>query len=77
MHWCKTNVNFSSCSCIKGEPAIEEYYELYSEAEKYNAEISEAVMRSPASQQYLVTGRVVVVKSQSVSLILFSPISII
>ncbi|XP_063947623.1 DExH-box ATP-dependent RNA helicase DExH11 isoform X2 [Daucus carota subsp. sativus] len=52
--------------CIKGEPAIEEYYELYSEAEKYNAEISEAVMRSPASQQYLVTGRVVVVKSQSV-----------
>lgn len=52
--------------CIKGEPAIEEYYELYSEAQKYNTEISEAVMKSPASQQYLVPGRVVVVKSQSV-----------
>lgn len=52
--------------CIKGEPAIEEYYELYSEAQKYNTEISEAVMKSPSSQQYLVPGRVVVVKSQSV-----------
>ncbi|KAL8092228.1 DExH-box ATP-dependent RNA helicase DExH11 [Apium graveolens] len=52
--------------CIKGEPAIEEYYELYSEAQKYNTEISEAVMKSPVSQQYLVPGRVVVVKSQSV-----------
>lgn len=52
--------------CIKGEPAIEEYYDLYSEAESYSNQITEAVMQSPTSQQYLIPGRVVVVKSQSV-----------
>ncbi|KAL2486377.1 ATP-dependent RNA helicase SKI2 [Abeliophyllum distichum] len=51
--------------CIKGEPAIEEYYDLYSEAERYSNQIAEAVMQSPASQQYLTPGRVVVVKSLS------------
>lgn len=53
--------------CIKGEPAIEEYYEMYSEAEKYSNEISIAVMQSSTAQQFLTPGRVVVVKSQSVS----------
>lgn len=55
------------CRCIKGEPAIEEYYDLYSQAETYGNQITEAVMHSPVSQQYLTPGRVVVVKSQSVS----------
>ncbi|KAG7949566.1 hypothetical protein I3843_13G069100 [Carya illinoinensis] len=51
--------------CIKGEPAIEEYYEMYSEAEEYSKKISDEVMQSPVAQQYLTPGRVVVVKSQS------------
>ncbi|XP_052185794.1 DExH-box ATP-dependent RNA helicase DExH11 isoform X2 [Diospyros lotus] len=51
--------------CIKGEPAIEEYYEIYSEAEKYSNQISEAIVQSPSSQQFLMPGRVMVVKSQS------------
>ncbi|XP_073149215.1 DExH-box ATP-dependent RNA helicase DExH11 isoform X2 [Henckelia pumila] len=50
--------------CIKGEPGIEDYYELYSEAERYGNHIAEAVMQSPASQQHLTPGRVVLVKSQ-------------
>ncbi|KAK9280712.1 hypothetical protein L1049_014410 [Liquidambar formosana] len=51
--------------CIKGEPEIEEYYEMYSEAEKYSNHILEAVMQSSAAQQFLSPGRVVLVKSQS------------
>ncbi|GKV33028.1 hypothetical protein SLEP1_g41582 [Rubroshorea leprosula] len=51
--------------CIKGEPTIEEYYEMYAEYEKYGDQISEAVMQSPATQQFLSPGRVIVVKSQS------------
>ncbi|XP_050236549.1 DExH-box ATP-dependent RNA helicase DExH11 [Mercurialis annua] len=51
--------------CIKGEPAIEEYYDTFLEAEKYSNQISEAVMPSSAAQQFLTLGRVVVVKSQS------------
>ncbi|PHU13878.1 ATP-dependent RNA helicase SKI2 [Capsicum chinense] len=54
-----------SVECIKGEPAIEDYFDMYSEAEKYSHQIAEAVMQSPVSQQYLTTGRAVVVKSQS------------
>ncbi|GER35486.1 helicase [Striga asiatica] len=50
--------------CIKGEPDIEDYYEMHSEAEKYRSMITEAVMLSPISQQYLTPGRVVVVKSE-------------
>ncbi|GAB4824491.1 Antiviral helicase ski2 [Ancistrocladus abbreviatus] len=50
--------------CIKGEPAIEEYFEMYSEAEKYRDKIAEAVMQSQVAQQFLTPGRVVVVKSQ-------------
>ncbi|OMO90526.1 hypothetical protein COLO4_19087 [Corchorus olitorius] len=51
--------------CIKGEPAIEEYYEMHAEAEEHNEQISKAVMQSPVAQQFLTPGRVVVVKSQS------------
>lgn len=51
--------------CIKCEPDIEEYYEMYSEAEKYNREVLEAVMQTSAAQKLLNPGRVVVVKSQS------------
>lgn len=56
-----------ACRCIKGEPAIEEYYDMCSEAEKHNTEILEAVMQSSVAQQFLTPGRVVVMKSQSVS----------
>ncbi|KAL0389105.1 UNVERIFIED_CONTAM: DExH-box ATP-dependent RNA helicase DExH11 [Sesamum calycinum] len=50
--------------CIKGEPEIEDYYEMHSEAERYSNKITEAIMHSPVSQQYLTPGRVVVVKAQ-------------
>lgn len=56
-----------ACRCIKGEPAIEEYYDMYSEAQKHSTEILEAVMQSSVAQQFLTPGRVVVMKSQSVS----------
>jgi len=58
---------FSSFRCIKGEPTIEEYYDLYMEAETYNNQISEAILLSPNVTPFLNTGRVVVVKSESVS----------
>ncbi|WRX33604.1 DEAD/DEAH box helicase domain - like 8 [Theobroma cacao] len=51
--------------CIKGEPAIEEYYEMHAEAEEHYRQISNAVMQCPVAQQFLTVGRVVVVKSQS------------
>ncbi|XP_038706766.1 DExH-box ATP-dependent RNA helicase DExH11 isoform X2 [Tripterygium wilfordii] len=51
--------------CIKGEPTIEEYYEMYSEAEKHSSLISEAVMQSHVARRFLTLGRVVVVKSQT------------
>ncbi|KAK9940700.1 hypothetical protein M0R45_017345 [Rubus argutus] len=54
-----------SIECIKGEPAIEEYYDMYSEAKEHEMEILEAVMQSSAAQQFLTPGRVVVMKSQS------------
>ncbi|KAL3625768.1 Antiviral helicase ski2 [Castilleja foliolosa] len=50
--------------CIKGEPAIEDYYEMHSEAEIYKSMIIEAVMQSQTSQQFLTPGRVVVVNSE-------------
>lgn len=58
---------FFSFRCIKGEPTIEEYYDLYLEAEIYNNQISEAVLLSPNVQPFLVTGRVVIIKSETVS----------
>lgn len=51
--------------CIKGEPTIEEYYDLYMEAETYNNQISEAILLSPNVTPFLNTGRVVVIKSES------------
>ncbi|GAV74483.1 DEAD domain-containing protein/Helicase_C domain-containing protein/DSHCT domain-containing protein/rRNA_proc-arch domain-containing protein [Cephalotus follicularis] len=52
--------------CIKGTPAIEEYYDMYLEAEKLNDQLLQAVIQSSAAQKFLTPGRVVVVKSQSV-----------
>ncbi|KAL8159337.1 hypothetical protein V2J09_000874 [Rumex salicifolius] len=49
--------------CIKGEPAIEEYFSMYTEAEKYLDKINEVVLQSNAAQQFLSSGRIVVVKS--------------
>ncbi|MBA0609301.1 hypothetical protein Godav_021378 [Gossypium davidsonii] len=51
--------------CIKGEPAIEEYYEMRAEAEAHSEQISKAVMQTSVAQKFLTPGRVVVVKSQS------------
>ncbi|KAM7527413.1 hypothetical protein LguiB_030823 [Lonicera macranthoides] len=51
--------------CIKGEPAIEEYYEWHAEAEMYSNQLLEGVMQNSVSQQFLLPGRVVVVKSHS------------
>lgn len=56
-----------ACRCIKGEPAIEEYYDMYFEAETHSKEMLEAVMQSHVAQKFLTPGRVVVMKSQSVS----------
>ncbi|XP_043721889.1 DExH-box ATP-dependent RNA helicase DExH11 isoform X1 [Telopea speciosissima] len=53
--------------CIKGEPAIEEYYGMLTESEKYGNRVLETVMQSQTAQQFLLPGRVVVVKSQSVA----------
>ncbi|XP_078446524.1 RNA helicase, ATP-dependent, SK12/DOB1 protein [Wolffia australiana] len=47
-------------SCIKGEPAIEEYLEMYSEAEQLRASLSEAVAKQAA--HFLSPGRVVIVR---------------
>lgn len=44
---------------------------MYLEAEKHNDQISETVMQSVAAQQFLHSGRVVVVKSQWVSYFLW------
>ncbi|PIA54426.1 hypothetical protein AQUCO_00900760v1 [Aquilegia coerulea] len=51
--------------CIKGEPAIEEYYEMLTEADRHREAVLEKVMQSTSAQQFLSPGRVVVVKSQS------------
>ncbi|WOL15539.1 DExH-box ATP-dependent RNA helicase DExH11 [Canna indica] len=51
--------------CIKGEPAIEEYYEMALEAETHRQPILEAILQTHSAQRFLLPGRVVVVKSQS------------
>ncbi|CAL5060163.1 unnamed protein product [Urochloa decumbens] len=51
--------------CIKGEPSIEEYYEMVLEAEAHREHIAEATMQLSTSQQFLMPGRLVVVKSES------------
>ncbi|KAL6888475.1 hypothetical protein ACP4OV_009501 [Aristida adscensionis] len=52
-------------ACIKGEPSIEEYYEMALEAEAHRESITEAIMQLPSSQQFLLPGRLVVIKSKS------------
>lgn len=54
--------------CIKGEPSIEEYYEMALQAEAHRELITEAIMQLSSTQQFLVPGRLVVVKSESVCL---------
>ncbi|XP_031386867.1 DExH-box ATP-dependent RNA helicase DExH11 isoform X2 [Punica granatum] len=54
-----------SIECIKGEPAIKEYYEMHEEAERLNNDIADSVMQSPVAAHFLTPGRVVVVKCQS------------
>ncbi|KAJ6345236.1 hypothetical protein OIU78_007996 [Salix suchowensis] len=49
----------------KGEPTIEEYYDLFLEAEKYGNEVAETVMQSRHAQTFLTPGRVVIVRSLS------------
>ncbi|KAK7301822.1 hypothetical protein RJT34_12698 [Clitoria ternatea] len=61
----KLNQPKKAIECIKGEPTIEAYYDLYSEAETYSNQISEAILQSPSAQQFLSTGRVVIVKSET------------
>lgn len=51
--------------CIKGEPSIEEYYEMALEAKEHRESITEAIMKLSSSQQFLIPGRLVVVKSES------------
>ncbi|KAK8952045.1 hypothetical protein KSP39_PZI004339 [Platanthera zijinensis] len=51
--------------CIKGEPAIEEYFEMAEQVEAHRDHISQAVMQSHSAQQFLSPGRVVIVKSLS------------
>jgi len=60
--------HFLFIRCIKGEPAIEEYSEMASQADIHRDAISEAVMQSSAAQQFLSPGRVVVIRSHSVSI---------
>ena len=59
---------FCIISCIKGEPSIEEYYEMALEAKEHRESITEAIMKLSSSQQFLIPGRLVVVKSESVCL---------
>ncbi|KAG7564740.1 ATP-dependent RNA helicase Ski2 C-terminal [Arabidopsis suecica] len=59
----KRSLPIKNIECIKGEPAIEDYYDMYMEANEYNNKMSEAVMQSPYAQNFLVPGRVVVMKS--------------
>ncbi|EOA26057.1 hypothetical protein CARUB_v10019475mg [Capsella rubella] len=61
----KRSQPIKNIECIKGEPAIEDYYDMYMEANAYNSKMSEGVMQSPYAQNFLVQGRVVVMKSET------------
>ncbi|XP_076936450.1 DExH-box ATP-dependent RNA helicase DExH11-like, partial [Bidens hawaiensis] len=61
----QTRLNKLSHDHIKGDQAMEEYYEWYLEAEMYSNQITEAVLQSSVSQTFLMPGRLVIVKSQS------------
>lgn len=62
-------VNLLFDRCIKGEPAIEEYYGLHLEAKTLGDEVGEAVMQLSVAQSHLNPGRVVLVKTESVSFV--------
>ncbi|VAI55654.1 unnamed protein product [Triticum turgidum subsp. durum] len=51
--------------CIKGEPSIEEYYDMFLEAEEHREFVTEAIMQLHTTQQFLAPGRLVVVKAKS------------
>ncbi|OVA17687.1 Helicase [Macleaya cordata] len=55
----------NAIECIKGEPAIEEYYEMLTEADKLKDSVLDTLMQSSSAQQFLTPGRVVVVTLQS------------
>ncbi|GLJ42713.1 hypothetical protein SUGI_0885500 [Cryptomeria japonica] len=59
----------AAIDCIRGDPTIEEYYEMQREAEKLGGEIQETVMQSRAALQALTPGRLVVVRTPLISLI--------
>uniref|UniRef100_A0A1J3FE68 Helicase SKI2W n=1 Tax=Noccaea caerulescens TaxID=107243 RepID=A0A1J3FE68_NOCCA len=59
----KRSLPVKTIECIKGEPAIEDYFDMYMEANECNSRMSEAVMQSPYAQNHLVPGKVVVMKS--------------
>lgn len=55
------------CSCILGEPSIEDYFKVFLESDKIGDQIQETVLQSRAAQQSLVSGRVVIVRNSVVS----------
>ena len=59
-------IHSSITRCIKGEPSIEEYYDMFLEAEEHREFVAEAIMQLSTTQQFLAPGRLVVVKSKSV-----------
>ena len=59
------------CSCILGEPSIEDYFKVSLEYDKLGDKTQEAIMQSRGGQAALVAGRVVVVRNSVVSLINF------
>ncbi|KAH9324105.1 hypothetical protein KI387_004283 [Taxus chinensis] len=59
----------ASIDCIRGDPTIEEYYEIAREAETLGEQIQETIMQSRAAQQALTPGRLVVVRTPLIPLI--------
>ncbi|EFJ37244.1 hypothetical protein SELMODRAFT_403447 [Selaginella moellendorffii] len=53
----------ATIECILGDPTIEDYYKLASEADMLGESIQEKVMNSRAAQQALIPGRIVTVKT--------------
>ncbi|PKA51999.1 DEAD-box ATP-dependent RNA helicase ISE2, chloroplastic [Apostasia shenzhenica] len=61
----KLSQTTKTIECIKGEPAIEEYFKMATQAEELEDRIKEAAMQSHSAQQFLSLGRVVVIKAPS------------
>lgn len=62
----KLSQSTKAIECIKGEPAIEDYFEMASRAEQLRDDISEVLMLTHTAQQFLTPGRVVIVRSKLV-----------